>query len=477
MTGNNRINIRRKRKQRARLLFYILAFCILVSMACVLIKVTAAVLRPAGIQLKPVDISVLQGEEMPQLKLDITAEGKKKTVLDADSGYTVADLIKDFEKGNGYTMTCEADTSVEGSYPIRVKLDDSIAENLNGKWDGLVIVTVGEGNFEVKNAVGQWDGEKFKRYDGSYVTEEFVVSKGRTYYFTDEGKAATGWQDVNGGKYYFDKNGILLTGWQELDDAYYFLGTDGRMVTGWMKIGEAVYYFGDDGKMVTGEVKIGSADCVFDESGALKSRKGSIVEKDKPMVALTFDDGPGDRTMELLNVLETYHAHATFFMLGKKVPSYTDTVKKMKDIGCELGNHSYDHANLTKLDVQGIQSEVNQTNENIKAIVGQGATVMRPPYGSVNDTVKASVGMPMIFWSLDTLDWKTKNAQSTIDMVMNNVKDGDVILMHDIHTQSIDAALQLIPLLHAKGYQMVTVSEMAEAKEVFLENGGKYSEF
>ena len=457
--------------------FYILAFCILAGMSFVLIKVTAVVLRPAEIQLKAVDVSILQGEEAPQLKLDIKARGKQKKVLDSDSGYTVGDLVNDFKKGVGYTMACEADTSVEGSYPIKVKLDDSVAENLNNKWDGLVTVETEDGNLEVKNAVGQWDGEKFKRYDGTYVTNDFVTSKGRTYYFTDAGKVATGWQDINGGKYYFDQNGILLTGWQELDDNYYFLGTDGRMITGWMKIGEGVYYFGDDGKMVTGEVKIGSADCVFDESGALESRKGSIVEKDKPMVALTFDDGPGDRTMELLDVLETYNAHATFFMLGKKVLSYADAVKRMQDIGCELGNHSYDHANLTNLDIQGIQSEVNQTNENIKAIVGQGATVMRPPYGSVNDAVKSSVGMPMIFWSLDTLDWKTKNAQSTIDMVMNNIKDGDIILLHDIHTQSIDAALQLIPMLHAKGYQMVTVSEMAEVRGIFLENGGKYSEF
>ena len=100
---------------------------------------------------------------------------------------------------------------------------------------------------------------------------------------------------------------------------------------------------------------------------------------------------------------------------------------------------------------------------------------MRPPYGAINDTVKANVGMPMILWSIDTLDWKTRNAQSTINNVMTKVKDGDIILMHDIHTETVDAALTLIPKLEEAGYQLVTVSEMAQAKGVTLENGKAYS--
>ena len=102
---------------------------------------------------------------------------------------------------------------------------------------------------------------------------------------------------------------------------------------------------------------------------------------------------------------------------------------------------------------------------------------MRPPYGAINDTVKQNAGLPMILWSIDTLDWKTRNTQSTIDAVMNNVQDGAVILMHDIHTQSIDAAIALIPKLQEAGYQLVTISEMAEAKGIQMENGGKYGFF
>ena len=129
----------------------------------------------------------------------------------------------------------------------------------------------------------------------------------------------------------------------------------------------------------------------------------------------------------------------------------------MKETGCELGNHSYDHPQLTKLSADKIANQIGTTNDLIQQAAGSTATVMRPPYGAINDTVRSSVGLPMILWSIDTLDWKTRNAQSSIDTVMNDVQDGDVILMHDIHTESIDAALVLIPKLEEAGYQLVTV--------------------
>ena len=104
-------------------------------------------------------------------------------------------------------------------------------------------------------------------------------------------------------------------------------------------------------------------------------------------------------------------------------------------------------------------------------------TVMRPPYGAINETVRENVGFPMILWNIDTLDWKTRNAQKTIDTVMDNVGDGDIILLHDIHTESVDATLELIPKLEEAGYQLVTVSELAAAKGVELKDGGKYTDF
>lgn len=197
----------------------------------------------------------------------------------------------------------------------------------------------------------------------------------------------------------------------------------------------------------------------------------------QPMLALTFDDGPGKYTAKLLDALEQYGAHATFFMVGKNVPKYPDEVKRMLEIGCELGNHSYDHAQLTKLTPEEIQGQVNNTNAEVEKAAGGPATLLRPPYGAVDDNVKQNVGMPMILWSVDTLDWKTKDANATIESVLTNAEDGDIILMHDIHEQSVEAAIQLIPALQEKGYKLVTVSEMAKARGVKLENGEKYFGF
>ena len=100
---------------------------------------------------------------------------------------------------------------------------------------------------------------------------------------------------------------------------------------------------------------------------------------------------------------------------------------------------------------------------------------MRPPYGSVNDKVRANVGMPMIMWTIDTLDWETKNVQSTIDSIMTNVKDGEIVLMHDIHKSTRDASMVLIPRLRREGYQLVTVSELAQYRGYSLEKGKKYN--
>ena len=126
-------------------------------------------------------------------------------------------------------------------------------------------------------------------------------------------------------------------------------------------------------------------------------------------------------------MLEKYDAHATFFMQGIHVSKYADDVERMKEIGCEIGNHSSDHPQLTG-EADGGASQVAKTNELLKQACGQPATVLRPPYGAVNDQVKAAVGMPMILWNIDTLDWKTKDTQSTIDCVLNTADDGDIIL-------------------------------------------------
>ena len=198
----------------------------------------------------------------------------------------------------------------------------------------------------------------------------------------------------------------------------------------------------------------------------------------EPMyLALTFDDGPSSFTNRLLDCLEKNNAKATFFMTGTEIASFPDEVKRMKKLGCELGNHTYDHTELTTLSFDEISSEVDKVNEQLINLTGEGASVVRPPYGSVNDTVKSAINLPLILWSIDTLDWKTLNAESTVEEVMNNVTDGSVILMHDIFSTSVDAAEILIPQLIEKGYQLVTVHELAALHQTELSAGVTYSEF
>lgn len=203
------------------------------------------------------------------------------------------------------------------------------------------------------------------------------------------------------------------------------------------------------------------------------------IDPTKPMIALTFDDGPSNATSRILDSLEANDARATFYLVGNRISSYPDTVRRMDALGCEFGNHTWAHTYLTKLSAQGIHDTLNQTSGSLQNLVGKRTTTVRPPGGYINGNVKqalASYGIPAVMWSIDTLDWKTRNAQSTINKVLSNVKDGDVILMHDLYSATADAAAVLIPELKNRGYQLVTVSELAEYRGG-MQAGGVYYSF
>ena len=201
------------------------------------------------------------------------------------------------------------------------------------------------------------------------------------------------------------------------------------------------------------------------------------IDPNKPMIALTFDDGPSYYTPRILNCLEQYGQAATFFVVGYNAARYGSTMKRAYDMGCEIGNHSYNHPDLTNLSYNGIVNEITSTNNLILAATGANASICRTPGGSVNSTVRSAVGTPIIMWSIDTIDWKTRDTWSTVNIVLNNVRDGDIILMHDIHSPTIAAAEILIPELVARGYQLVTVSELAQYKGIQMQNGQVYSSF
>lgn len=199
------------------------------------------------------------------------------------------------------------------------------------------------------------------------------------------------------------------------------------------------------------------------------------LDPKKKAVALTFDDGPYTPvTNQILDCLEKYNSRATFFVVGSRVESYKDCIIRAYNMGNEIGNHTYNHANLRNLSASGIAQEINRTNALIKKYTGENAKVVRAPGGAVNDNVKAAVKYPLVNWSVDTLDWKTRDKASTVSAIKNNVRDGSIVLMHDLYRPTADAACEIIPWLCKNGYQLVTVSELMQLKGRSFKAGGLY---
>lgn len=199
------------------------------------------------------------------------------------------------------------------------------------------------------------------------------------------------------------------------------------------------------------------------------------IDPNKPMVALTYDDGPlTSVTNSIVSTLKKNGGRATFFVVGNRVGSYKSSLKNAFDAGCEIGNHTYGHYILTNYKQSTIKSQINQTNNAVKKITGKAPTLVRAPGGSINSTVKSSVEYPLIQWNVDTLDWKYRNANSVVSSVKNNVKDGSIILMHDLYKSTADATKTIVPWLKSQGYQMVTVTELMQIRGHDLNAGQVY---
>ncbi|MDR1547056.1 MAG: polysaccharide deacetylase family protein [Hungatella sp.] len=198
------------------------------------------------------------------------------------------------------------------------------------------------------------------------------------------------------------------------------------------------------------------------EESLEQTETGRKIDPSRPMVALTFDDGPfAPVGNQIMDCLAQYGGKATFFVVGSRVSSYGTELQRMVAEGHEIGNHTYEHKNLTKLSGAQIQSQINLCNDAVQAATGVRPALVRTPGGAKNGTVLANVNAPVIMWSIDTRDWKTRNASKTVNAVMSQVRDGDIVLMHELYSQSGAAALEIIPRLTEAGYQLVTVSEMA----------------
>ena len=178
-------------------------------------------------------------------------------------------------------------------------------------------------------------------------------------------------------------------------------------------------------------------------------------------IALTFDDGPSRKyTPILLDGLKERGVHATFFLMGKNIEGKEDIVKRMSEEGHLIGNHSYEHIQLTKAGAKAVCEAVEQTQEQIEAITGKRPEYIRPPYGDWNEELEEEIGMTPVLWSLDSLDWKLKDTGKIIHQVLKDVQVGDIILLHDIFPSSVEAALELIDILQKEGYVFVTADEL-----------------
>lgn len=348
--------------------------------------------------------------------------------------------------------------------------------------------------------------------DGHAVTGWQVV-EGKHYYLGTDGSKATGWQTIGDKNYYFDASGAMLTLWQDIDGKRYYLGNDGARVTGWQIIESKKYHFGDDGVMSSKLTVIDGKRYYFNDAGIMQTgwidadgsryyfsstgvsangwnkidgswhffNENGVLDTSKttagvPVVAFTFEDGPGSYTPDLITPFEEHNVKATFFFTGSKLEDAADQVVRAYDLGMEIGNNTWYQEKISGLEPEMVYSEIEEMNTMVRSLTGSNPTLLRPPAGSYDNNVLAQAGsLPVILWTLDPHDKEASDAQIVYDAIMNNLKDGDVILLHENGVATIDAVKRLVADLQAKGYIIATVSDLAALKGVTLMPGTVYN--
>ena len=199
------------------------------------------------------------------------------------------------------------------------------------------------------------------------------------------------------------------------------------------------------------------------------STVSNIIDPKKKVVALTFDDGPSIYTKDIIDILKEEDVNATFFILGNKVETYKDVLIESIKNGNELGNHSYNHKWLSKLSIKNLTDQIESTQEIIKEKLNYEPVFLRPTYGSVTNRIRNNTNLKIALWSVDTKDWKIKNVDRIIKKATDNIKDGDVILMHDIFERTSLALKGIISELKSQDFQFVTLSELEEMELLRLQ--------
>jgi len=303
------------------------------------------------------------------------------------------------------------------------------------------------------------------------------------YYDTGTGIMQTGWVDADNGKYYFDEvSGNAASGLTAIDNGLYYFDKDTHLMSkGIISIDGEDYYFdettgcGVDGIIETDGVKRGFINgkmlkdvrayaddhlYYFDENGIVVRE----IDGTKPMVALTYDDGPSKYTDSIIDTFEEYGQKCTFFIVGDRISWNEEVAIREAELGYQQGNHTYGHNRLTDLSEAEIKEKLQKTDDELIRISGKPSVYLRPPEGRYNDTVKSTCGCPIILWSVDSRDWASKDCDKICDRIIGKVKDGDIVLMHDLYQATADATEKIVPALVDAGFQLVTVEEMGIVK-------------
>lgn len=330
-----------------------------------------------------------------------------------------------------------------------------------------LISTISKGNkVNVVEFNNQWSKIEYKDFTGyilnTYLSEEIVADSD----YTDVRETVYANETVSI-KSSSDDNSDTL-GTLNFSDSITRVGTSDN---GWSE----VIYDNQAGYIKTVNLSIIKPNNY--SSGHINKNRN--INPNKPMVSLTFDDGPNpSATGRILDTLSDNNAVATFFDLGKLVDTYPEIVKREENIGCEVASHTYSHYNLNNLSASAIKGEMNKSSNAFKRVLGHDVSLLRPPYGNANTLVQSNVPYPLILWNIDTLDWKSRNKEAIIKEIRKiSNYDGKIILMHSIYSETADAVEVIVPELINKGYQLVTISEMAYYKGIELKPGEKYYKF
>lgn len=180
---------------------------------------------------------------------------------------------------------------------------------------------------------------------------------------------------------------------------------------------------------------------------------------ERPKIALTFDDGPSIYTKELLEGLKERNVKATFFVIGKSAENYPEIVEREAKDGHLVGNHTYNHVEISKLSEKEARNEISRTNEILEKLTKKKIEYVRPPFGIWEEELE-DLEMLSVMWTIDTLDWTTQNEDEIVNKVVTQAEENDIILMHDCYESSVKAALRIVDLLQAEGFRFVTVDEL-----------------